>query len=67
MIAPTYGVGDRVAYASFLDEARIVEVTRRHVYAGRPAFDGVVVGTGETVWGYDDQIVATTARPDGGA
>ena len=65
-----YGIGDRVAYRTFGGASRIVEVTFKceDIKNGRAGFDGLVVnGTeaGMSVWGYDDQIIATTARPDG--
>lgn len=65
-----YGIGDRVAYMSFGYIRRIVEVTFKSedIKNGQAGFDGVVVNgpeAGTSVWGYDDQILATTINPDG--
>lgn len=59
-------VGDRVIYRDFLGGGRVGTVTGAYadVKNGRPGFD-LITDAGETVWGYDSQIVAvnTEGRP----
>ena len=62
-----YSVGDTIMYYAFGDEARNVRVTNKEadVKNGRPGFDGIVVSgpeTGQSVWGYDDQIAYLIRR-----
>ena len=54
-----YSVGDTIVYYTFGGLYRTVVVTYRDedIKNGHPGFDGVMVDTGEDVWGYDDQIV----------
>jgi len=66
-----YREGDTVAYQPHLGDARIVRVFARFpdIKNGLPGFEAVVYGgreDGQTVWGYDSQIIATPDRPDGG-
>ena len=51
-------VGEMIVYRTFSGMRRAVEVTAVHevVKNGRPGFDGVDT-SGNTYWGYDDQIL----------
>lgn len=54
-----YKVGDTIVYTTFMGGTRSVVVTAREgdVKNGQPGFDGVMED-GQTVWGYDHQIIA---------
>ena len=59
-------IGARVVYVAFGGEPRVGTVTGAYddVKNGRPGFD-LLTDQGETVWGYDDQLIAVDveARP----
>lgn len=59
-----YEIGDTIVYRAFGGERRVVRVDDKDpdIKNGRPGFDGTIVegaNIGQTVWGYDDQIVST--------
>lgn len=67
MQTTNYEVGDTIEYAAFGGERRIVLVTAKHadIKNGRAGFDGEVESTrgiGQTVWGYDTQIIRNVSR-----
>ncbi len=57
-MADAPNVGEMIVYRTFSGMRRAVEVTAVHevVKNGRPGFDGVDT-SGNTYWGYDDQIL----------
>jgi hypothetical protein len=57
-------VGDIVTYDSFGGCTRRVRVTHwdSDIKNGRSGFDGVVLGSGLSVWGYDDQILTIESQ-----
>jgi hypothetical protein len=67
-----YEEGDTIEYATPGGERRVVRVDLKSddIKNGRPGFDGTIIragntATGQTVWGYDDQIVRVVARKEG--
>lgn len=60
----TYKVGDTIEYLSCLSrKLRRVKVTARcQITATEPGFDGVLVPGGQTVWGYDSDVIAVVKR-----
>lgn len=62
-----YKVGSVVEQRTFGGGTRLVRVTavEADVKNGRPGFDGV--SAGESVWGYDEQIVAVNGLVGYGA
>ena len=53
-----YNIGDTVTYETWGGALRTGTVTGKHadIKNGRPGFD-MTTDMGNTVWGYDDQIV----------
>jgi hypothetical protein len=53
-----YEVGDTVEYQDIFGQRSraVVRAKRRKLKHERAGFEGVEVGTGDPVWGYDDQI-----------
>jgi len=67
-IDKSYNVGDLVRYETFTGELRTVKVTAKlsDIKNGRPGFDGFIhKNEGETVWGYDSQIIRVFSSKDG--
>jgi len=65
-----YKLGDIIEYISMGGERRIVKIvnTEKNIKKGYPGFDGDEVDpktfkpTGETYWGYDDQILKVVKK-----
>lgn len=63
-LAHSYGVGDVIEYRPFGGGTRrvLVDLVEDDIKNGRPGFDGRVVGSNASVWGYDEQITRVLAR-----
>jgi hypothetical protein len=62
-----YTIGDILIYKAFGDRTRRVQVTERDpdVKNGQPGFDAILLSgndAGDSVWGYDWQIVGVERR-----
>jgi len=60
-----YEIGDLVRYETFGGVLRVVVVDEKEddIKNGRPGFGGRMPG-GQSVWGYDHQIVGVDRRDD---
>ena len=53
-----YMVGSTITYKLWGGDTRTVKVTHKDedIKNGDPGFDGTEVDTGQSVWGYDNQV-----------
>lgn len=53
-----YMIGSTITYNLWGGDTRTVKVTHKdeNIKNGDPGFDGFEVDTGQSVWGYDNQI-----------